>query len=146
MRAELADYGEVPAGGEGSHDCDRVIAPPARGEGKEVRLFCAIDHHGVPETGYPLSTRSITTIVAGRLHPPGEQALADERQRAGTETSRAAGGRRWGVEDRRRVAERFTAVEAVLDGMEAEAEAEAILAKVRIAMGDELGDDGRGCG
>jgi hypothetical protein len=121
VRAELADYGEVPASDETSHDCALMIAPPATSRGREIPLFCAIDRHGAPETGYPLSIRSITAVVAGRLHA-GEQAPADDWQPGRSEeiASRAAGGRRWGAEDRRRVAERFATVGAALDDMEAD--------------------------
>lgn len=110
-------------------------------------MFCAIDRHGAPETGYPLSTRSITAIVAGRLSagertPPGELGgtdLGENGERAGVE-----GRPRWSVGDRRRVAARFAEVEAVLDEMEDEAEA--IMARVRAAMGDDLGTQGDGGG
>jgi len=138
VRAELADYGEVLAGDEGSHDCARVITPPATGRGGGVPLFCAIDRHGAPEIGYPLSTRSITAVVAHRLCA-GAEAPVDESWDAGVSEAVGVGGRRaWGVEERQRVAARFAEVEAALDEMEDQAEA--IMARVHAAMGDDPED------
>lgn len=148
VRAELADLGEIPAGTEAAHACSEPFAWPTGRDAERSPLFCAIDRHGAPEMGYPLSTRSITAIVAGRLSagertPPGELGGADVGE--SSETVGVDGRPRWGVEDRHRVAARFAEVEAVLDEMEDEAEA--ILARVRAAMGDDLGSgSGRGRG
>lgn len=101
VRAELADYGEVTAGDERTHDCTHAL-PAGSGSGQGVLLFCAIDRHGIPETGYPLSTRSITAIVAGRLRT-GEQTPAGDGQPAAAVPAAPAapGDRQWRAEDRR---------------------------------------------
>lgn len=141
VRAELADLGEVPAGAETAHDCAQLLAwPPTNGHGG-LPLFCAIDRHGAPETGWALSTRSITAIVASRLHVADQ---ADGSQWTDAEihdgiVGAGDGRRQWGTEDRRRAAERFAEVDATLDQMEAEAEA--IMARVKAAMGEELESD-----
>lgn len=143
VRAELADYGEVPAGEENTHDCARPLSWSSdSGAGRGSPLFCPIDRHGAPESGYPLSRRSITAIVASRLSFA--EADVDARTAAGpdrdVQESQALGDHDWGVEQRRQAAERFAEIEAVLD--EAEAHAEAILARVQAAMAPDLTEDG----
>ncbi len=83
VRNHLADLGETTAGEETFHDCTRPASAPdlpededgwvpgqvgrGQGDGPPTPLFCAIDRHGTPQTSYPLSPRSVTTIVAARL-------------------------------------------------------------------------------
>ena len=138
VRVGLADYGEVPAGEVAVHDCAQPVAWPTTARSGGAPLFCAIDGHGAPETGWAISTRSITTIVAERL------AFAE-----GTDPEPAAmpgpvrpssppegvSDHDWGVAQRRAADERFAQMEATLD--EAEEHAEALLARVHAAMGEE---------
>lgn len=140
VRAELADYGEVAAGDEATHACAQALErPPARNGGGGMPLFWAIDRHGAPETGWAISARSLTAIVADRL-------AAAELVEAEEQPGPAAPERRdgppggvsehdWGIAKRREAEERFAQMEATLD--EAEAAAEALLARVQTAMGDE---------
>jgi len=140
VRAELADQGEVPAAEQTSHDCTAPIPwiPPAR---YPPPLLCAIDRHGVPQTGWPLSTRTLTAIVAARL-AAADQAVADERPAAETSTNPDRPGglsdRDWGLAQRRAADQRYQQIEAVLD--DAEAQADAILARVQAAMGQQPPD------
>lgn len=138
VRAELADYGEIPAAEERTHDCAQPFAwPTTRGGGSP--LFVGIDRHGAPENGYALSSRSITAIVAGRLSGGADTRQADRwgaKVDEGVTAARVGERRPWGPEERRRAAARFVEVEATLDDIESGAEA--ILARVHAAMGDGL--------
>jgi len=137
VRAELADYGESPAEAEVTHDCARPFAWTVTGGGRSP-LVVGIDRHGTPETGWAISTRAITGIVADRLRRGEQTKRAEWVVEANQAAVAARGGERlpWGREQRRRAAERFAEVEATLDEMEQEAEA--IMARVHAAMGDEL--------
>ena len=138
VRAELADLGEIPAGTETVHDCARPFAWPSDGAEQRFPLFCAIDRHGAPETGWAISTRAITAIVAGRLSQGEQTRRAGWADEADEAAANAVGGERlpWGPEQRRRAAQHFAEVETTLDEMEAAADA--ILARAHAAMGDGL--------
>lgn len=135
MRAELADLGEIPAGAEAAHDCAQPLVWPQALGSEGPPLFCAIDRHGAPETGWAISTRSITTIVAERL-AAGEEAGGERTAMLEAPwRPRASGGvndHDWGMAQRRAAEERFRRMEATLE------EAEAPLARVHAAMGDAL--------
>lgn len=143
VRAHLAALGEITASDETSHDCTRPFGelgltdedgrssrhttPTA--ESRPGPLFCAIDRHGTPQTGYPLSTRTITTIVAARL------AMAGSVEAATTGQDRPGAAATWGSDDHARAiavrhaaTARLARLEADLDG--ADAYAEAILARL----------------
>lgn len=137
VRAELADYGEVAAGEETTHSCGHALGGAPAGGGGGVPLFCAIDRHGAPETGWAISTRSLTAIVAGRLATAEQGDAKEAVPEAALRSSPPAGvsDHEWGMAQRRVAEERFAQIEATLD--EAEAEAEAILARVHAAMGND---------
>ncbi len=132
VRDELADLGEVPAGTQTDHDCTRPIPWPEASAWRRPPLFSPIDRHGAPEATCPLSGRSITTIVATRLHTAAYDPTADLPD--GSDT---AAGRRgaWDETDRHRVRdqrkqamERLAAIDTLVD--EADAYAEAILERL----------------
>jgi len=139
VRAQLADLGEVTAGDVTAHDCAEPLPETGLDDRNRWPLFTAIDRHGAPESGYILSARSITAIIATRLHARGDDSVGDWWNAGPEQHPVPAGqaGHRWGVEERRRAAERYAEVEATLDEMEEGVEA--IMAKVRAAMGDDLG-------
>lgn len=146
VRNHLADLGEDTAAGATSHDCTRPAAglllidndPGAptqavrESDGPElVPLFWAIDRHGAPQTGYPLSTRTITSIVAAHLAAATHTNL--RYSVAGAYDPRPPAT--WSGEDhgrviaaRRAAIDRLASFEADLD--EADAYAEAILQRV----------------
>ncbi len=144
VRNDLADLGETPAGSETTHHCTanitwpRLANGPSPSERRRTPLFSAIDRHGAPDPTYPLSTRSITTIIATRL-TAAHQASQDQTE--GTAGAAAATLRTlWGEEDRRRVmgerktaSDRLATLETALD--EADAYAETILQHLDAALG-----------
>jgi len=114
-RNHLADLSETTADDETSHDCTRpgggltddeedgpvpgYTARPA-GESRPVPLFCAIDRHGTPQTSYPLSTGSVTAIVAARLSAA---AHTGRGRPATTMPDRPDAPATWGSDDHARV-------------------------------------------
>ena len=132
VRNELADLGEITASTESEHACTQPAdqrSAAGHGHGGRLPLFCAIDSHGLPQSAYPLSTRSITTIIAARLADrtvPTESASPDEQ----TATTAV-----WGADDHARaIAQRKAANDrlADLDDLidQADAYAEAVLARI----------------
>jgi len=155
VRNHLADLGETTAGDETFHDCTRAASAPdlpddedgwvpghpgrRQDENRPGPLFYAIDRHGTPQIGYPLSTRSITTIVAARL---AAAAHTDRRQPAATAPDQTKSFAAWSSEDHSRVVaarqaatDRLASFEADLD--EADAYAEAILARLDAELSGE---------
>ncbi len=153
VRNHLADLGETTAENETSHDCTRPAGElthdedrwvpgqvgPRPSDSRPRPLFCAVDRHGTPQTGYPLSTRSITTIVATRL---AAAANADPRRQAMTVSDRPGAASTWSSDDHARVVaarhaatDRLASFEADLD--EADAYAEAILARLDADLSGE---------
>lgn len=151
-RNHFADLGETTAEDETSHDCTRpaggltddedrpVPGYTARPERKSrtVPLFCAIDRRGTPQTGYPVSTRSVTAIVAARL---AAAAHTGRGRPATTVPERPGDPATWGSDDHARVVaarhtatDRLASFEADLD--EADAYAEAILARLDAERSD----------
>lgn len=145
VRNVLADLGEDTANSESSHDCARTAGsadvtdddqgarrPPAING--PVPLFCAIDRHGTPQTGYPLSTRSITAIVAGRLAAAhaGLQRVTDAPNPAVMRAAWASDDHARVVADRHAATERLASFEADLD--EADAYAEAVMQRLDAAL------------
>lgn len=153
VRGHVADLGETTAADETSHDCTRPAGEPDLSDddqwvlgrlgrrlvdSRPVPLFCAIDRHGTPQTGYPLSTRSITTIVAARL----AAAHTDRHQPAATAPDQTKSFAAWSSEDharvvtaRQAVTDRLASFEADLD--QADAYAEAILARLDAELSGE---------
>ena len=150
VRKHLADLGETAAEDERSHDCTRPAGeadlsddgwvPGHLGsrldDSRPVPLFCAIDRHGTPQTDYPLSTRSVTTIVAARL-----AAAAELHRPAMNVPDRPGAPATWSSDDHTRVVaarqaatDRLASFEADLD--EADAYAEAILARLDAELSD----------
>jgi len=146
VRAHLADLGEITAGDETGHDCTRPVGglgltdddgrssrhTTLAADSRPVPLFCAIDRHGTPQTGYPLSTRSITAVVAARLAMAGS---VERGEAATTGQDRPGAAGRWSSDDHARAiaarhaaTDRLARLEADLDG--ADAYAEAILARL----------------
>jgi len=148
VRNHLADLGEDLAGSGTFHDCTRGVYAADVTEDKQwvgsqpatnepAPLFCAIDRHGTPQTGYPLSTRSITTVVAARL----ATAARADRLPVTSTTARVDARATWGSDDHARViaerqaaTERLASFEADLD--EADAYAEAVLARLDAELTD----------
>jgi hypothetical protein len=135
VRNGLADLGETPAAFETTHDCTRIVTWPQPPAERGAPLFTAIDRHGSPEPNYPLTTRSITTIIATRLSAA--EASLSTPSDTGTAPDPATGapGGAWGQADRTRVwdqrkqsLERLAAFDSLLD--EADAYAEAILQRL----------------
>ncbi len=155
VRSHLADLGETTAGDEMFHDCTRPASGPdlpdaedgwvpgqvgrGQGDGPPAPLFCAIDRHGTPQSGYPLSTRSITTIVAGRI---AAAAHTNRRPPAATAPDQTKSFAAWSSEAHARVVaarqaaiDRLASFEADLD--QVDAYAEAILARLDAELSGE---------
>ncbi len=129
----LADLGEAPASTETDHDCTRPIPWPPQGTGgRRPPLFSPIDRHGAPDAIWPLSTRSVTAIVASRLRTATHHMAmpSDFDDDPDTATRRGA----WDENDRQRVrdqrkhTQRLAAIDTLVD--EADANAEAILERL----------------
>ena len=87
----------------------------------------SIDRHGTPQTGYPLSTRSVTTIIVARL---AAAAHADRHRPVTTVPDDAGAPGTWSSDDHARVAaarhdatDRLASFEADLDQADAAAAA-----------------------
>jgi len=135
VRGELADCGAVAAGDLERHTCELptdwlVWQMPGS------PLFWPIDRHGTPQTRWPISTRSLTTIVATRLAGAGADDAGGPDDpdptlcRVPLREVSANGG---GVERRRELDERFRLIEAALE--EAEQRVEAVLARAQVVIG-----------
>jgi len=147
VRNHLADLGETTAEDESFHDCTRPVGEPdltdddpwvsgclgrREGDSRPVPLFCAIDRHGTPQIDYPLSTRSVTALVAARL---AAAAHTDRPRPAAIAPDQPGASFTWSSDDHARVVatrhaatDRLASFEADLD--EADAYAEAILARL----------------
>ena len=134
VRNQLADLGEAPAGTETNHDCTRPIPWPPQGTGGRRRpLFSPIDRHGAPDATWPLSTRSVTTIVAARLRTATHHMAMPSDFDDDPDTATRGGA--WDENDRQRVrdhhkqaTQRLAAIDTLVD--EADAYAEAILERL----------------
>lgn len=119
-RTELADLGEITAAERSHHDCLNSADSPTS-DSAPVPLFCPIDRHGAPETGQALSIRSITAIIARRLHPPIPHdpwpTVRTGPLGAWTNHDQARG-----LAERRKAADRLQHIDALLDAAEQQAE------------------------
>jgi len=147
VRNDLADLGEILAGAETTHHCTQPLEPGSTGDDRWGRypsrrvdddrpqpLVCAIDRHGTPQTAYPLSVRSITTIVATRL---ANATRTDRTSPSGPSFTAAAAARPWNEDDHARAlaerkagTDRLAGYQDALDAADAYAYAEAILARL----------------
>ena len=134
VRGELADCGVVAAGDIERHTCEL----PTGWLGRQLPgspLFWSIDRHGIPQARWPISTRSLTTIVAARL------AAADADDTGGVDDPdptlcrdplREVSAHDWGLERRRELDERFRLIESALE--EAEQRAGVVLARAQVVI------------
>ena len=134
VRGELADSGAVAAADIECHTCEL----PTDWLGRQLAgspLFWSIDRHGIPQTRWPISTRSLTTIVAARL------AAADADDTGGVDDPdptlcrdplREVSAHDWGLERRRELDERFRLIESALE--EAEQRAGVVLARAQVVI------------
>jgi len=136
VRAELADIGETPASSETTHDCARAVTWPQPFAECRLPLFTAIDRHGSPDLN-PLTARSITTLIAGRLSTA--EASLSTSSGLDPDTLTAAADDTWTKADRTRVwderkrgLERLAAFDSLLDL--ADAHAEAVLQRLDAAL------------
>lgn len=156
VRNHLADLGDITAENELTHDCTRPASEltddkdggwvpghtaPRESDSRPVPLFCAIDRHGTPQTGYPLSTRSVTAIIAARL---AAAAHADRHQPVTTVSDGAGPSATWSSDDHARVVGarhaatgRLASFEADLDA--ADDYAEAILTRLEAELSRDSG-------
>jgi hypothetical protein len=142
VRNELADLGENPAGTETVHDCTRPPTwnPPAGWRSfpdRRLPLFPAIDRHGAPQPTFPLSTRSITTIITARLTAPTPEPDGWGSPNAATGVI----GRSWDDADhirlrteRKKAMNRLASYETILD--QADAYADAVLQRLDAGLHD----------
>ena len=136
VRGELADCGAVAAADIERHTCEL----PTGWLGWQLPgspLFWAIDRHGIPQTRWPISTRSLTTIVATRLtavdaDDGGAEEVWDTDSTRPRAPLREVSAHDWGLERRRELEERFRSIEVALD--EAEQRAEAALARAQVVI------------
>lgn len=134
VRGELADCGAVAAADIERHTCEL----PTDWLGWQLPgspLFWSIDRHGIPQTRWPISTRSLTAIVATRLAAADAEDTGDVDDPSPTlcrAPLREVSAHDWGLERRRELDERFRLIEAALE--EAEQRAEAVLASAQAVI------------